>query len=287
MGLVLLAAAWLSGQPPADEPQWTLSLAGDYSSIPDAEPDLDSTGTGLGLSWRSDGLTLGGSLSALKASTLPPEFATASDGEGVSGSAFVAWSAGEYDLDLAASFAQQTLDGVGRIRDDAPPAFAGRDVTVDGETNSYSISFGAGRTFAFDTSWATPHVRLSWDQSTGETVATLAGGTGSGLRSNTDASGVSVTAGVEAGTSLASWLDAFIDVSGVFSASEQAKVFGARGGAVRPASGEPEEGAAWAEISAGFTIYAPAGVSLGLVAGGSLGREQDDLFGGVSLSRSF
>ncbi|MDP3740686.1 MAG: hypothetical protein Q8R02_25085 [Hyphomonadaceae bacterium] len=299
MGLALLLATVLGAQegpaaaPPADDaPSWTFSLTGDYSTIPDADPDLKSKSAGAALTWTSDTTSIGGAISGLQASTLPAEFATASDGDGWMGSAFVAWAAGEFDLDLSVSHAQQTLEGTGRIRADGPPALAGRDVNVDGETRSSSVSFGVAKTFGFDTGgfdtgWVTPHARIAWNQAESEVSTALVGG-GSGLQLNSDASGGSLAAGVEAGTDLAPWLSVFVDVTGVASSNEAANVFGFGGRAVaRPVSAEEDEGAAWAELSAGFTIHAPADVSIGFAAGASAGREEDDVFGSLTLSKGF
>lgn len=272
----------------ADAPAWTVSLTGGYSSLTDTDPKLDSTSGGVGLSWTSGRVTVGGSVSALNGSSLPPEFATAEDGKGATVSGFVGWGVGDFDLDLSASYARQTQDGVGRISDDGPAALRGRDVNVDGETNSSSVSFGVGRTFAFETTWLTPHARVSWERVDGETSATLVSGTGSGLQSTTDASGGSLALGVEAGADLASWLSVFADVTGVASSNEAANVFGLGGRVSRPVSSEDaDEGASWAALSAGFTIYAPADISIGLVAGASAGREDDDAFASMTLSKSF
>jgi hypothetical protein len=296
--LFLLAAATACGAPEqdppatADAPAFTISVTGDYSNIPDsdAEGDLDSASGGLGMSWSSGGITFGGSLSRLEGSALPPEFAATSDGSGLVGSLFVGWSAGDYDLDLSVSHAQQTLEGTSRIADDGPPALAGREVTVDGESRSWSASFGVARSFHQDAGWLRPHASLAWNQTETEASAALVGG-GGGLQSNGEASGVSLAAGVEAGTYLSDWLSVFVDVTGVTSSNEAANVFGWGGRATaRPTtsgSDPDDEGGAWADLSAGFAIDAPGGVSLSLVAGASAGRQEDDVFASMSLSKTF
>lgn len=294
--LLLLAATALGepdATPPAkDVPALTISVTGDYSALPDSDAagDLDSASGGVGVSWSSGGTIFGGSISRLEGSTLPPDFAATADGSGLVASVFVGWSASDYDLDLSISHAQQSLEGVSRIAADGPPALAGREVSVDGKTRSWSASFGLSRSFQQETAWLRPHASLAWNQTEGEASARLVGG-GTGLESSSEASGVSLTAGIEAGVWLTDWLSVFVDVSGTGSSNEAAAVFGGgRRPTTRPVTSETtpdDEGGAWAELAAGISVSAPGDVSLSLVAGGSAGRQEDDVFASLSLSKSF
>lgn len=290
MSLALLIAAVASvgtAEPEADaSPSWTVGLTGSYARTEDLDTDTNSGGVFVELG--APGWFAGGSVAVTDGASLAEDYDSPSDGRGLTGSAWAGWVVDSWTLDLSLSISRQDLDGEAVAGQDAPPSLRGRTVLIDGETLSSSLSAGVAHAFQLEAVTLTPHARAAWDRVTTDTTASLAGSPGGGLAIDSEASGATVSAGVTAAVSPASWLGLHADVSGVYASNEGASAFtlGGRTSQARPTGGSGE-GAGWAEISAGATFYAPAGITLAVSGGGTAGRDAEDVFASVSVSKTF
>jgi hypothetical protein len=290
MSLALLIAAVASvgsAEPEvAASPTWTLGVTGSYARTEDLDTDTGSAG--VFLEYGATDWFAGGSLSSTSGDAIATDTYTPADGRGITGSAWAGWISGDWTLDVSLSLTRQDLDGEALAGPDAPPSLQGRTVEIDGETFSSSLSLGVARGFHFDAISVTPHARVAWDQVTTEATASLAGSPGNGLAVDSDASGASGSAGVTFAVAPADWLSLHIDASGVYASSEAASAYTLSGRTrqARPAAGE-DEGAGWAEFSGGVTIFAPSDITVALSGGATAGRDAEDVFASVSLSKTF
>ena len=289
MSLALLIAAVASigaGEPEAAASNWTVGVTGAYARTDDL--DTDSASLGAFVEYAAPGWFTGVSLSGTDGASLAEDYDSPSDGRGVSGSAWAGWTIDDWTLDLAASLSRQDLDGETVAGPDAAPSLQGRTVVIEGETVSSSVSLGVARAFYLDAVTLTPHARAGWDRVSTDTTASLAGSPGAGLAIDSEASGATASAGLTVSVYPASWVSLFADASGVYATSEAASAFtlGGRTSQARPASGA-DDGAGWAEISAGVSFFAPAGVTVSLSGGATAGRDAEDVFASASLSKTF
>lgn len=289
MSFALLIAAVASigaGEPEPAASTWTVGATGSFARTDDL--DTDSTSIGAFVEYGAPGWFAGVSLSGTDGTSMQEDYGASAGGSGVSGAAWVGWTVDDWTLDLNASLSQQDIADEVVAGPEASPSLQGRSVNIDGETVSSSLSVGVARSFYFDSVSLTPHARAGWDRTSTDTIASLAGSRGNGLAIDNEASGVTASAGLSLTVSPASWLSLFADASGVYTTSEAANAFtlGGRTSQPRTASGS-DEGAGWAEISAGVSFFAPAGVTISLTGGGTAGRDADDVFASASLSKTF
>lgn len=289
MSLSLLIAAVASigaAEPDVQPSTWTVGVTGGYART--ADLDTDSTSLGASVEYAAPGWFAGLSLSGTDGASLAEDYESPSEGRGVSGSTWAGWTFDDWTLDLTASLSRQDLDGETVAGPDAPTSLQGRTVVIEGETLSSSVSLGVARAFYFDAVSLTPHARASWDRVATDTTASLAGSPGNGLDIDSDASGATASAGLTLAVSPASWVSLFADASGVYATSEAASAFtlGGRTSQARPVSGS-DEGAGWAELSAGVSFFAPGGVTIALSGVGTAGRDAEDVFAAASLSKTF
>lgn len=289
MSLAFLVAAVASigaGEPEPQSSVWTLGLTGSYARTEDL--DLDSGSIGASIEYGAPDWFVGGSIASTDGASQGEDFESPSDGRGATGSAWAGWFMDNWTFDVTASLSRQDLDGETIAGPDAPPSLRGRTVLVDGQTTSSSVSLGVAHAFQFDGVSVTPHARAGWDRVETETTASLAGSPGGGLAVDSEASGTSASAGLTVSVAPAQWISLFADASAVYASNEAASAFtlGGRTSQSRPVSGS-DEGAGWAELSAGVTLFAPAGFAVTLSGGGTAGRDAEDVFASVGVSKSF
>jgi len=265
---------------------WTVGITGNYARTENL--DADSGSVGGFVEYGAPGWFAGGSIAATDGASLAESYDSPSDGRGVTGSAWIGWSVDAWTIDVTASLGRQDLDGETVAGPDAPDLLQGRSVLIEGETVSSSISLGVARDFNLDTVFLTPHARAGWDRVTTDTTARLTGTMGGGLAVDSEASGATASAGLTVTVWPTTWVSLFADASGVYASSEAASAFtlGGRTSQMRPTSGS-DDGAGWAELSAGASFYAPGGVTFAVSGEGTAGRDAEDVFASVSLSKAF
>lgn len=226
-----------------------------------------------------------------------PAALTISDTSAFDAAAWIGFATGPLDIEFGAAYGKQNLDGsaqapstaaLGQRASRLPAQLRGTTLSVDGDRTSTGVSFAMSRTFG-DLVKVTPSLAVGYSRTETEGTALSANASDPiGSLSDTQ-EGTTGSLGVSLSRALsesADWTLGFAALATDNAAAETLITGRAADGPVRRVQAG-EGGEEWAELNGELGFDLGSGARLGLSIGGTIGREQEDVIGGVSLSRRF
>jgi hypothetical protein len=295
---LVLAGAFAAGPSFADDlaPRWTLGVSGSLTQTESARDDDPANKSGaVSLERHFSNGSAGLSLGASGGEEAIPSLLSVTDTSAFDASAWIGWALGPVDVQVGAIYGRQTLDGVARGAADRPnvvnrlPAqLRGRSLTVDGDRTTTGASITASRTFGDEVN-VTPSVTISYAKTETEGQARGAQSNDPIVGLQDKQSGTTGSIGVTFGRNLGAGVTGSFSLAAVATDNAAAETLIAGrsvSGLVRRTPGEAG-GDEWGEVNGALTFQLQERTALALSLSASVGRDEDDVSGGVSLSQSF
>jgi hypothetical protein len=272
MRAITLGAALALGPGAAAAQDWTASLSAGASQADGDSAPLIGSGA-ASLERRFERTWIGGALGVSGGETNVPEIDAAIDQVGVFASLWWGTALGAYDIVIGADYTDEQLDG--------SFAAGAADIAVDGEAQTVGVSVSIERTLG-DARTLTPSLTLSYSQT--EADFTLETATASALVART-ASGLALGARVDGAAPIAARARAVGGLAFIAAENAAAQSTVRAGGQARQRQGE---GAAqWGEAYVGLEVDVSEAALVSASVGSTVGREQEEAFGALSLTWRF
>lgn len=275
-----------------ETPAWTASISIDASRTDgqDGGDDQTSRSGVFSLSRQFDAFELGGSMGASSDDANLPEAITALSATSFNGALWWGTTLNGVDVRLSGSIGRQDLDAslVSAAQTGAksrlPASFRTATVSLGGERKTQGVALEVSHTFGEGNS-VTPFASIGVDRTTTEVNAAVASA-GSTLVSDSE-EGVTGALGVSFAHDIGERATLSFSAAANATDNAAARTLSRTGGGLTQRGQGEDGGEQWAEFGAGLNLRATPSVSVGLNISGTAGREENDLVGGVSLSKSF
>jgi hypothetical protein len=254
---------------------WTVTASASGSQA-DGDESPFYGGGGLSIERSFDTTWVGGALGFTGGDANVPELDASIDQNSIDASVWWGASLGDYDLTLGVNYTRQELDG----------AFAllGANIDVDGDTTSTGVAATLARTFG-DEATLTPSLALGYSNT--ETDLTYTAGGGGSLDVSESADGFGGAVRLDGAAPIG---DRVVLLGGLaFVATDNASAQTYAGGGERSWSRQRDDegSASWGEVNVGLELELTESSFLSGSLGSTIGRDQEETFGSLSLSWSF
>jgi len=270
-----------------DGPVWTLSATGSWSEIDSS--DRDAVSGSFSLSHLVGEGSIGASITTSNGSDVLFETAEVTDRSSVYGSVWVVFPLGAAFVDLTVSYGQEDYDGQVVLEDSRFEALNGSTVDLVSEVDSLAVSATRSRTFISGDWDIIPNASLGWSQSEATTTAAALDEAFNPTALGEEQNGLTATAGLGGGYVASEQLYLFADLVGLYAENGASTgiVSTSRLDFARASSRQDTDEAAWAEVSIGASLFATDTVTLSVVGGMTVGRDQEEVFASTTLSFAF
>lgn len=280
--LALAAAIDGAAAQGAPSPDWTLGLTGGWSAPRDTGSDDTLLSLTVWLERQIGQAFVGGSITIFEGDDAVPETVSDVDRSSVSGSIWVAAPVGPAEVDLTVIYGRERFDGV--FTSDGP---FGSMLDLEADTDIWSVAGGVSTVFRSGDVRFIPRASLRYDSS--QTDAGAIAGIGPIAQFDENQDGLTGSLGLRTSWAVRDRLSLSLNATGLAAENGAASAFAfsGRNGPGRPTVRQDETAAQWAELSGGVSIFPTERSSLSISGGTTLGRDIDEVFVSVGISRSF
>jgi hypothetical protein len=251
---------------------WTLTTTASGSQA-DGDDSPFIGGASVSLERDFDANWLGASIGFTEGEATIPEVDASIDQQSVDASLWWGAELGEYDLTIALNYTRQDIDG-GFV-------LGGTAFAADGETASAGVSLTLSRTFG-DDSTLTPSVTISHSETDTDLVWSAGG---PGIAISESASGLSGAVRLDGAAAMGEGASVLGGIAYIATDDAAAQTFAGSRGWTRQ---REDEGAAdWGEAYIGLELELSQASVLSGSIGSTIGRDEEEAFGAISLSWSF
>lgn len=278
----------------ADAPLWTAAIAANATRTEgqDGADDQTSRSGSLSLTRHFAGFEIGGSIGASGDDTEVPQVVTVVSASSFNGALWWGSTLGPVDVQLTGTFGREDLDTslvrAARLSTASrlPATFQAATLSVAGSRKTQGLTLDVSHTFG-DVLLVTPFASLGVDRTTTDVNAALSQSKAPGASTSDSEEGVTGVLGATLARKLGA--NATLSFSAALNATDNAAARTLQASSGRVSShGQNGAGAEqWGDFGAGLNLQVTPTVSVGVSLNGTAGREQNDLGGGVSLSKSF